>query len=84
MRGSREEWLRANGFARSEQPDLRAAEPAERGGYRGQFPRYSRLPCPVSGNIMLRRLVLCATTFGTQVQILSPRPINLGPFRGHG
>ena len=53
MRGSREEWLRANGFARSEQRDLRAAEPAEHGGYRGQFPRYSRLPCPVSGDIMV-------------------------------
>jgi hypothetical protein len=65
MRGSREEWLRANGFARSEQRDLRVAEPAEYGGYRGQFPRYSRLPCPVSGNIMVRGLVLCATTFGT-------------------
>jgi hypothetical protein len=65
MRGSREEWLRANGFAKSEQRDLRVAEPAEHGGYRGQFPRYSRLPCPVSGNIMVRRLVLCASTFGT-------------------
>ncbi len=44
---------------------VRAADLAEHGGYRGQFPRYSRLPCPVSGNIIVRRLVLCATTFGT-------------------